>query len=283
VSVARKENLSYALYGLFLTAALLVSGPRGFSQATPPPAPDQNRIPADQIAAWERLTPYQKSQLERTYNDWAFLAKFREADLSLPPAQPGETRVVFMGDSITEAWGMKATATSPSRGEFFPGKPYINRGISGQTAPQMLVRFRQDVILLKPKVVVLLAGTNDIAENTGKETLEEIGNNIASMSELARANGIRVVLCSVLPASDFHWHKGLDPAPKIKALNAWIKEYAAKHSFVFVDYYSPMANSEGGLKGELSPDGVHPNKAGYDLMAPLAESGIAEALRKPIP
>jgi acyl-CoA thioesterase I len=281
--VARKAKLPCALCSLLLTAAVLVCSPLAFSQATAPAAPPQNQIPPDQLAAWEQLTPYQKSQLVRTYNDWPFLAKFREADALLPPPSPGETRVVFMGDSITEGWGMKATATSPGRGEFFPGKPYINRGISGQTTPQMLVRFRQDVILLKPKVVVLLAGTNDIAENTGKETIEEIGNNIASMSELARANGIRVVLCSVLPASDFHWHKGLEPAPKIKALNAWMKDYAAKNGFVYVDYYSPMANSEGGLKAELSPDGVHPNKAGYDLMGPLAEAGIAEALRKPLP
>jgi acyl-CoA thioesterase-1 len=280
--VAGKKKLFYVLFGLFVNAAALVCGPVAFSQAKAPAAPAQSQIPADQVTAWEQLTPYQKSQLERTYNDWPFLAKFREADSLLPPPSPGETRVVFMGDSITEGWGMKATPTSPGRGEFFPGKPYINRGISGQTTPQMLVRFRQDVILLKPRVVVLLAGTNDIAENTGKETLGEIGNNIASMSELARANGIRVVLCSVLPASDFHWHKGLEPAPKIRELNAWIKEYAAKNSFAFVDYYSPMANSEGGLKAELSPDGVHPNKAGYDLMAPLAENGIAEALRKPL-
>jgi lysophospholipase L1-like esterase len=280
--VASKAKLPYALCSLLLTAAVLVCGPLAFSQATAPAAPAQNQIPPDQLAAWERLTPYQKSQLERTYNDWPFLAKFREANALLPQPSPGETRVVFMGDSITEGWGMKATPTSPARGEFFPGKPYINRGISGQTTPQMLLRFRQDVILLKPKVVVLLAGTNDIAENTGKETIEEIGNNIASMSELARANGIRIVLCSVLPASDFHWHKGLEPAPKIRALNAWMKDYAAKNGFVFVDYYSPMVNSEGGLKAELSPDGVHPNKAGYDLMAPLAESGIAEALRKPL-
>ncbi|HXE35300.1 MAG TPA: SGNH/GDSL hydrolase family protein [Verrucomicrobiae bacterium] len=280
--MTRKRKLSGALVGLFLTAAVLLCGPLAFSQAAAPAAPPQNQIPADQ-AAWEQLTPYQKSQLERTYNDWPFLAKFREANTLLTLPSPGETRVVFMGDSITEGWGMKATATSPARSEFFPGKPYINRGISGQTTPQMLVRFRQDVILLKPKVVVLLAGTNDIAENTGKETLEEIGNNIASMSDLARANGIRVVLCSVLPASDFHWHKGLEPAPKIKALNAWMKDYAAKNGFVYVDYYSPMANSEGGLKAELSPDGVHPNKAGYELMAPLAEVGIAEALRKPLP
>lgn len=281
--MARKEKFSYMLCGLLLSGTLLTCGPLSFSQASAPSAPAQNQIPADQVAAWEQLTPYQKSQLERTYNDWAFLAKFREADALLAPATPGETRVVFMGDSITEGWGMKATATSPARGEFFPGKPYINRGISGQTTPQMLVRFRQDVVLLKPKVVVLLAGTNDIAENTGKETLEEIGNNIASMSEIARANGIHVVLCSVLPASDFHWHRGLEPAPKIKALNAWMKDYAAKNGFVYVDYYSPMVNSEGGLKAELSPDGVHPNKAGYDLMGPLAEAGIAEALKKPVP
>jgi acyl-CoA thioesterase I len=278
-----KKKLSDALVGLFLTAAVLVCGPLAFSQTAAPAAPAQSQIPADQVAAWEQLTAYQKSQLERTYNDWPFLEKFREADTLLAPPSPGETRVVFMGDSITEGWGMKATATSPARGEFFPGKPYVNRGISGQTTPQMLIRFRQDVILLKPKVVVLLAGTNDIAENTGKETMEEIAGNITSMAELARANGIRVVLCSVLPASEFSWHKGLEPAPKIKALNAWMKHYAAKNRFVYVDYYSSMANSEGGLKAELSPDGVHPNKAGYDLMAPLAEAGIAEALKKPLP
>ena len=147
----------------------------------------------------------------------------------------------------------------------------------------MLVRFRQDVIDLKPKVVVVLAGTNDIAENTGKTSLEAIEDNITSMSELARANGIRVVLCSVLPASDFSWRPGLMPAPKIKALNAWIREYSAKNGFVYVDYYSSMVDNEGGLKAELSPDGVHPNKAGYEIMAPLADAGIAEALKKPLP
>jgi lysophospholipase L1-like esterase len=281
--VPRKQNHSYVLGGFFLTAALLVCGPLAFSQAKPPAPPAQGQTPQEESAAWEKLTPYQKSQLDRMYTDWAFLAKYREADASLPPAQPGETRVVFIGDSITEGWGMKATATSPARGEFFPGKPYINRGISGQTTPQMLVRFRQDVILLKPKVVVLLAGTNDIAENTGKESPEEIEGNIASMAELARANGIRMVLCSVLPAGEFSWHKGLEPAPKIRALNAWIQNYAAKNGLVYVDYYTPMANAEGGLKADLSPDGVHPNKAGYDIMAPLAEAGIAEALKKLLP
>jgi acyl-CoA thioesterase I len=281
--VDRKRKLSCTLNGLLLVVAVLTCGQSTLSQGTAQQGPAQNQKPAEQAPAADELTPYQKSQLVRTFNDWSFLAKFRDADKQLPPPAPGETRVVFMGDSITEGWGMKGTAGAPDRGEFFPGKPYINRGISGQTTPQMLVRFRQDVVLLKPKLVVLLAGTNDIAENTGKETLEEIGNNIASMSDLARANGIRVVLCSVLPASDFHWHKGLEPAPKIRALNAWIKEYAAKNGLVYVDYYSSMANSEGGLKTELSPDGVHPNKAGYDLMGPLAEAGITEALRKPQP
>ena len=269
------------LCGFLLTLAFLICGLPVFSQGTPQQSSTQNPKPGE--AAADELTPYQKSQLVRTFNDWPFLAKFRDADKLLPPPAQGETRVVFMGDSITEGWGMKGTATTPDRGEFFPGKPYINRGISGQTTPQMLVRFRQDVILLKPQVVVILAGTNDIAENTGKETPEEIGNNIASMSDIARANGIRVVLCSVLPASDFHWHKGLEPASKIKALNAWMKDYAAKNGIVYVDYYSSMVNDEGGLKAELSPDGVHPNKAGYALMAPLAEAGIAEALKKPRP
>ncbi len=279
----RKRKSFCILCGFLLSLAFLICTEPAFSQGTPQQTSAQNPKPAEPAPAADELTPYQKSQLVRTFNDWPFLAKFRDADKLVPPPGPGETRVVFMGDSITEGWGMKATAATPDRGEFFPGKPYINRGISGQTTPQMLVRFRQDVILLKPQVVVLLAGTNDIAENTGKETPEEIGNNIASMSDIARANGIRVVLCSVLPASDFHWHKGLEPAPKIKVLNAWMKDYAAKNGIVYVDYYTSMVNDEGGLKAELSPDGVHPNKAGYALMSPLAEAGIAEALKKPRP
>jgi acyl-CoA thioesterase-1 len=277
-----KSKLVRTLWALCLVAAICVFGPFAYSQA-PAASPAIDQKPLEPIPGIEQLTPYQKSQLVRTFTDWAFLAKYRDADQALPPPATGEARVVFMGDSITEGWGQKVTATSADRGEFFPGKPYINRGVSGQTTPQMLVRFRQDVIDLKPNVVVLLAGINDIAENTGKTTLPEIAGNIASMAELARANRIRVVLCSVLPASDFHWHLGVEPAPKIRALNVWIKEYAAKNGFVYVDYYSPMANNEGGLKTELSPDGVHPNKAGYDIMAPLAEAGIADALKKPLP
>jgi hypothetical protein len=203
-----KSKFVRALCGFCLI--VVIFSPLVYSQA--PTSAPASRVPdqrsSEPIPGLEQLTPYQKSQLVRTFTDWAFLAKYRDADQELPPPAAGETRVVFMGDSITEGWGQKGTATSADRGVFFPGKPYINRGISGQTTPQMLVRFRQDVIDLKPKVVVLLAGTNDIAENTGRSTLLEIGGNIASMSEVARANGIRVVLCSVLPASEFHWHPG---------------------------------------------------------------------------
>ena len=267
-----------------LSVTMLLCGGRAFAQ-TPalPPAQDAAKPPDPHEAFWQSRNPYEKSLVEQRYTDWGFLAKYRDANRELGAPAAGVTRVVFMGDSITEGWGMKGVNGAPNRGEFFPGRPYVNRGISGQTSPQMLVRFRVDVIDLKPKVVVILVGTNDIAENTGKMALEESGNNIASMSELARANGIRVVLCSTLPSTEFWWHKGLEPAPKIKALNAWIKDYAAKNGFVYVDYYAAMANAEGGLPKDLSPDGVHPNAAGYAVMAPLAEAGIAEALKKPLP
>ncbi len=259
---------------------LLLSSDLAISQAPAPASAAQSPKSPEQTA-FDNLTPYQKSNLERTYFDWAFFAKYRDANNALPPAAADEARVVFMGDSITEGWGQSGATPPLNRPAFFPGKPYVNRGISGQTTPQMLVRFRPDVVNLKPKVVVILAGINDIAENTGKTTLEAIEDNFASMSEIARANGIRVVLCSTLPASAFPWHPGLEPAPKVKALNAWLKEYAAKNNLVYVDYYTPMANAEGGLKAELGNDGVHPNKVGYEIMAPLVEAGIAEALKKP--
>jgi lysophospholipase L1-like esterase len=176
-----------------------------------------------------------------------------------------------MGDSITQGWKLDQS---------FPGKPYVNRGISGQTTPQMLVRFRQDVIDLKPKVVVILAGTNDIAGNTGPMTLEQTEGNIASMAELAAANGIRVVLCSVLPAFDYHWAPGLTPAPKIAQVNAWLKNYAAQKGYGYVDFYSAMKDDRGGLPATLSADGVHPLPAGFAVMSPLAEAGIEKALKK---
>jgi acyl-CoA thioesterase-1 len=210
---------------------------------------------------------------ERLHSDWAYLARYRADNAALGAPKPGERRVVFMGNSITEAWAR-------SFGTMFPGKPYVGRGISGQTTPQMLVRFRQDVIALQPAVVVILGGTNDVAGNTGPATIEMIEANLASMAELARANGIGVVLSSVLPVADYPWRPGLRPAATIIALNSWLKAYAATHGAVYLDYHSAMANARGGLRHELSEDGVHPNEAGYRVMAPLVEAAIAKAMTR---
>jgi lysophospholipase L1-like esterase len=210
---------------------------------------------------------------DRLRTDWPYLQRYRAENAALGPPRPGENRVVFMGNSITEGWG-KYFPT------MFAAKPYINRGIGGQTTPQMLVRFRQDVIALKPAVVVILAGTNDIAGNTGPSTLEMIEDNLASMAELAQANGIAVVLSSVLPVFDYPWRPGLEPATKIVTLNTWMKQYSATHGAVYLDYHSAMADERQGMKSGLASDGVHPNEAGYRIMAPLAEQAIAEALRR---
>jgi lysophospholipase L1-like esterase len=203
--------------------------------------------------------------------DWANLNKFRQANAELGAPKPDEQRVVFMGNSITEEW-------SPRFADQFPGKPYIGRGISGQTTPQMLVRFRQDVVALKPAAVVILAGTNDIAGNTGPSTLEMIEDNIASMAEIARANGIRVVLASVLPVFDYPWKKGLEPAEKIVSLNAWLKDYAARTGASYADFHSAMSDERHGMREGLSRDGVHPVAAGYAIMGPIVERAITEAL-----
>ena len=209
-----------------------------------------------------------------TYSqDWANLERFKIENAKLGAPTYGENRVVFMGNSITEGWGNLSPA-------FFEGKAYINRGISGQTTPQMLVRFRPDVINLDPAVVVILAGTNDIAGNTGPSTLKMIAENIFSMAELAKANGIKVVLCSVLPAFDYPWKPGLEPAEKIVTLNGMIKSYADRNAIVYLDYFSAMANKQKGLMAEFTFDGVHPNKAGYMMMGPLAEKAIAEAISR---
>lgn len=217
---------------------------------------------------------------EKRLQDWPELARYREASAKVGAQAEGEQRVVFMGDSITDMWVL------PRFGGFFPGKPYIGRGISGQTTPQMLVRFRADVIALRPLVVVILAGTNDLAGNTGPITLEETEGNLASMVELARANGIRVVLASVLPVSNYgHDHEGnpLDmrikrPPEKILELNAWIRKYTAENGHVYLDYFSATVDEHGLLKKELSEDGLHPNAAGYAVTAPLAEKAIQLAL-----
>jgi lysophospholipase L1-like esterase len=223
--------------------------------------------PADPCAA---LKENQK-EMESTLRDWPNLAKYRDDDARLGAPAKGESRVVFMGDSITESWALA---------DFFASKPYVNRGISGQTTPQMLLRFRQDVIALQPRVVVILAGTNDIAENTGPITLEAIEDNLMSMVDVAKRNGIRVVFSSLVPAFQYPWRPELAPVEKIRVLNDWIKDYAAKEGLIFLDYYSALANEKRGLRAELTEDGVHPNKAGYAIMAPLAEKAIAAALGK---
>ncbi len=263
---------------LGFVAFFAVAGLKAQAPATQPPAgmTATQSAPATQTSPAAQTSPsghpnnaYWNEHDQQLLVDFGWLAHFKEANAMLAAPKPGENRVVFMGDSITQGWKLD---------ESFPGKTYINRGISGQTTPQMLVRFRQDVIDLKPKVVVILAGINDIAGNTGPMTLEQTEGNIASMAELARANGIRVVLCSVLPAFDFPWAPGLTPAPKVVEVNTWMKQYAADKGDVYVDYYSAMKDERGGLPPTLSTDGVHPLPAGYAIMAPLAEAGIEKAL-----
>lgn len=205
--------------------------------------------------------------------DWANLKKYATDNKRVKSMLTEEKRIVFMGNSITELW-----ITTDS--SFFANKPYINRGISGQTTPQMLVRFREDVIELQPALVIILAGINDIAENTGPASLENICGNIISMAELARANQIKVILCSVLPVSRITWRPDLKPADKVVQLNAMIKSYADKNDIVYLNYYSSMVDEEKGLKAEYTYDGVHPSLAGFKAMEPLVEKAIAEALKE---
>jgi lysophospholipase L1-like esterase len=205
--------------------------------------------------------------------DWPQLARYRAANAALAPAAKGEDRVVFYGASMTEFWGKNGT-------KFFPGKPYLNRGISGQTTAQMVVRFRQDVIDLHPRAVVILAGTNDVAENTGPMTPEMTENNWRSMADLAKANGIRVIFASITPSTDFWWHKGLKPAEKIRTLNAWLKGYCASQGLTYLDYYAALTDEDGGMKKEFTVDGVHASEKGYAVMAPLAQAAIDKALAK---
>jgi lysophospholipase L1-like esterase len=230
---------------------------------TPAPAPDSPE------ALQKRI-----EQMQKRLQDWANLGRYHDANTKVEPPAKGENRVVFMGDSITDGWKLA---------EYFPGKPYLNRGISGQTTPQMLIRMRPDVIAHQPKVVVILAGTNDIAGNTGPMTVEMIEDNYASMAELAKAHGIRVVFSSVLPVHDYNPQRPMTkgrPPEKILQLNAWLKEYCAKNGHIYLDYFTPMLDDKGFLKAELANDGLHPNAEGYKIMAPLAEAAIARALKK---
>jgi lysophospholipase L1-like esterase len=256
-----------------LTVLAGLLSPAGLMTQSAGAAPAQAQSPAQTPAPAPHTGPYWTQHDQQLLVDFGNLERFTNADLALGPPAPGEARVVFMGDSITQGWKIEGPDGS------FPGKPYINRGISGQTSPQMLIRFRQDVIDLKPKAVVILAGTNDIAGNTGPMTPEQTEDNLASMADLAAANGIRVVLCSITPSFDFPWKPGLDPAPKIAALNQWIKAYADLKGYIYVDYYSAMKDERGGLPAALSKDGVHPLPGGYAIMTPLVEAGIEKALK----
>jgi lysophospholipase L1-like esterase len=237
--------------------------------------------PANAASNCPDLTALEKKfeSLHDRLTDWAQLGRYREANTTAKAPAQAESRVVFMGDSITDIW------QDPQAGGFFPGRPYIDRGIGGQTTPQMLLRFRLDVIALTPRVVVILAGTNDIAGNTGPMTLEETEGNLASMSELAHVHGIRVVLASVTPVNDVTTAEGKKlvqtvrrPPEKILALNEWIKKYTADHGDVYLDYFPAMMDEQGLLKTALTDDGLHPNAAGYAVMAPLAEKAIQQAL-----
>jgi lysophospholipase L1-like esterase len=216
---------------------------------------------------------------ETKLNDWPNLARYRDANTKVVTPAKDEDRVVFMGDSITDGWKLA---------QYFPGKPYINRGISGQTTPQMLIRFRPDVIDLKPKVVVILAGTNDLSGNTGPMTIGATEGNLQSMAELARSNGIRVVMSSIMPVSDYGKNKDGQPINQttrrppasIIAINDWMKKYTAENGLTYLDYFSAMVDDKGFLKSDISRDGLHPNEKGYEVMKPLAEQAINAALKK---
>jgi lysophospholipase L1-like esterase len=269
--------MRFAIGFVFIaTAALMLTASAKAERAQPfLPVPDEvapEAIDSRYVAAPASLTSQEVASLQALLADWAQLGRYREDNAALPPLA-GERRVVFYGDSITEGWGADGVP-------FFPGKPYVNRGISGQTTAQMLVRFRQDVIELHPAAVVILAGTNDLAGNTGYATLAMIEDNLRSMTELAQAHDIRVVLSSVLPVTGYPWRPGVRPAAKVRALNAWLRDYAQTHGATWLDYHAAMSNAEGGLDARLAADGVHPTPAGYAVMAPLAQAAVEEALAK---
>jgi lysophospholipase L1-like esterase len=277
-TMARRFVVSVNLFIWIAFAAAHTAAQTAAPSPSPTPGPLVAAV-SDSIECVQAKTNVKL--LEARLRDWPAVARYRDENSKTAAPDKEMKRVVFLGDSITDGWH------NPANGGFFPDKPYVNRGISGQTTPQMLIRFRPDVIALKPDVVVILAGTNDIAGNTGPMTLQAIEDNLTSISELARAHGIRVVLASLLPVSDYE--KTADgqprnqttrrPPEKIKALNEWMKQYAAENKLTYLDYYSAMVDDKGFLKDELSNDGLHPNAQGYQVMNPLAEKAIAAALK----
>ena len=237
------------------------------------PALAQRPVPSIPSTGFPELDQYRVSRISIYTDDFGQLGRYRDANAALAPPEAGESRVVFLGDSITDYWKLP---------DYFPGKPYINRGIDGQTTPEMLVRFRQDVIDLHPKVLVVLAGTNDIAGVTGPALNEDIEANYASMAELARAHRILMVFASILPVHNYTQNAeesfALRPRDRILALNRWLRDYCAKNRFVYLDYFSALVDERGMLKRALADDGLHPTDAGYKIMAPLAEKAIQKAL-----
>lgn len=263
MSPQRVHSLAQLLFAMFLSLHSLFSL-SAFAQQPGPSIPS---------TGFPGLDEYRASRVAIYTDDFGQLARYREADAALAPPVAGQKRVVFLGDSITDYWKLA---------DYFPGKPYLNRGIDGQSTPEMLVRFRQDVIGVRPKVLVVLAGTNDIAGVTGRTSNEDIESNYASMAELARAHGIHVVFASVLPVHNYTQDSkenfALRPQERILGLNSWLKEYCTKNGLVYLDYFGAVVDEHGMLKRGLSDDGLHPTDAGYKIMAPLAEKAIQKAL-----
>ena len=262
-----------------LIATLLLGIAITLPAAAQQPAPRQPTQPMDPAHMSASAAQAQQQELDRyrrLATDYGQLSRYAAANAALPAAASGEKRVIFFGDSITDGWQLDQS---------FPGRNYINRGIGGQTTPQMLVRFRQDVVDLHPAVLVVLAGTNDLAGNTGPETLTEIEEDYATMAELCRAHRIQLVFSSVMPVNNFIYPEmTLHRRPAdINALNVWLQQYCTVNGFVYLDYDTPMSGPDGMLRRELSRDGLHPNAAGYAVMAPLAQAAITRALAMPLP
>jgi len=254
---------------LICGCAVLLSVVQLFAQTMPPSADAAGKATPLSGSSDAAQLQHMRAQLQ----DWAALDRYRAENAALPPVSAGEQRVVFYGDSITDGWGRRA-----GTGAFFPGKPYVNRGISGQTTPQMLVRFQQDVVHLNPAVVVILAGTNDIAGNTGPSTPQMIEDNFRSMAWIAQQSGIKVVLASITPAYAYPWKPEVQPVAEIRELNHWLRNLCVRNGYIYLDYYSAMSDDAGAMLPGYSFDGVHPTAKGYSVMSPLAERAIAEAL-----